>query len=272
MSGRFFAPDEHAQNRRVAIVNDRLAAQVWPNQDAIGKRLKWGTLDSPSPWLTVVGVVRSVADGPLGTDPKVHAYEPFRQLPDFFLNGATNQFGRDLRAAILTDGDPRHLASLVRETVGRVDAQLAIDSIEPMDDQVRDTIAPQRFSTLLVATFAGIALLLATIGLYGLIAFTTAERQKEIALRVALGAERGAVVRMVIGQGARLVGLGLVAGLLLSLALTRTVAALLYQSNPYDMVAFALIPAVLGPVALAACALPAWRAARIDPTAALRAD
>lgn len=271
-SGRPFTLDEHAQNRRVAIVNERLAALAWPGQDAIGKRLKWGTADSPSPWLTVVGVVRSVADGPIGTEPTVHAYEPFRQLPDFFLNGATNQFGRDLRVAILTDGDPRQLASPVRQAIGRLDAQLAIDAIEPMDDQVRNIVAPQRFSTLLVATFAGMALLLATIGLYGLIAFTTAERQKEIALRMALGAERGAVVRMVVGQGARLVGVGLAMGFLCSLVLTRTVAALLYQSSPYDVVAFALIPAVIGPVALAACALPAWRAARMDANAALRAD
>ena len=270
--GRFFAADEHVENRRVVIVNDKLAARAWPGQDAVGKRLKWGAVESPAPWLTVVGVVHGVADGPLGTEPNIHAYEPFRQLPDYFLNGATNQFGRDLKAAMLAEGDPRLLASLVRQEVAKLDPALAIDSIQPMDDQVREVTAPQRFSSLLVTVFAAIALLLATIGLYGLLAFTTTERQKEIAVRVALGARRWAVIRMVVGQGARLVAIGLAAGLLCSLALTRTVAALLYQSNPYDLVAFALIPAVLVPSALVACALPAWRAARVEPIAALRAD
>ena len=157
--GRFFAADEHVQNRRVVIVNDKLAARAWPGQDAVGKRLKWGAVDSPAPWLTVIGVVHGVADGPLGTEPNIHAYEPFRQLPDYFLNGATNQFGRDLKAAMLAEGDPRLLASLVRQEVAKLDPALAIDSIQPMDDQVREVTAPQRFSTLLVTVFAAIALL-----------------------------------------------------------------------------------------------------------------
>jgi predicted permease len=270
--GRFFAADEHAQNRRVVIVNERLAALAWPGQDPVGRRLKWGVAASQAPWLTVVGVIRNVADGPIGAEPGVHAYEPFRQLPDFFLNGAATQFGRDVKAAVLAEGEPRALAALVRQEISKLDRELAIESIQPMDEQVSDVVAPQRLTTLLVGVFAAIALLLASVGLYGLLAYTTAQRRKEIAVRMALGAERRAVVAMVIGQGARLVAIGLLLGLLGSLGLIRVVASLLYQANPYDLLAFAIIPVVLVPAALMACAIPAWRAARVEPTAALRAE
>jgi predicted permease len=270
--GRFFAPDEYVQNRGVVIVNEKLAALVWPGQDPIGKRLKWGAVGSQAPWLTVVGVIGNVADGPIGAEPSIHAYEPFRQMPDVFLNGAVSQFGRDVTAAILADGDPRALSALVRLEISKLDPELAIESIQLMDDRVREVVAPQRFSTLLVGVFAGIALLLASVGLYGLLAFTMAQRQKEIGVRLALGAERRAVMGMVIGQGARLVAVGLAIGLLGSLALTRLVASLLYQSNPYDLQAFAMIPSVLVPAALLACAIPAWRASRVDPIKVLRSE
>jgi putative ABC transport system permease protein len=269
--GRFFTADEYSTDRSVVIVNDKLASRFWPDQDAIGKRLRWGGAGSQYPWLTVVGVVGTVADGPLGTEPGVHAYEPFRQLPDFFLEDG-NQFGRDLKVAVLADGAPRALAALVRQEIARLDRELAIESLEPMDDQVRDSSAPQRVSTVLVGAFAAIALLLASVGLYGLLAYTTARRGKEIAIRMALGAERAAVVRMVVGQGARLVAIGLAAGLLTSLILSRVVASLLYRTNALDPVTFALVPAVLAAAGFLACALPAWRAGRVEPATALRAD
>jgi putative ABC transport system permease protein len=270
--GRFFAADEHTQNRRVVIVNEKLAALAWPGQDGIGKRIKWGGAESRAPWLTVVGVIRNVADGPVGAEPTVHAYEPFRQLPDFFLNGATNQFGRDVKAAILAEGDPRVLASLVRQEVARLDRALAIESLQTMDEQISEVVAPQRFGTLLVGAFAAMALGLASVGLYGLLAYTIAQRRKEIAVRMALGADRRAVVALMIGHGARLVAIGFVVGVLGSLALVRVVASRLYQTSPYDLTAFALVPAVLIPAAFLACAIPAWRAARVDPINALRAD
>jgi predicted permease len=270
--GRFFSADEHAQMRGVVVVNEKLAALVWPWQDPVGKRLKSGGAASQAPWLTVVGVVRNVAHGPIGEDPRLHAYEPFRQLPDFFLDGAPNQFGRDFKAVVLADGEPRALAALVRQEISKLDRDLAIENIQSMDEQVSDIVAPQRVGTLLVGAFAAIALLLASVGLYGLIALMTAERRKEIAVRIALGAERRAVVGMVIGQGARLVATGLVLGLTGSLVLIRVIASQLYQTNPYDLLAFAIIPAVLVPAAFMACALPAWRAARVQPTMALRAE
>jgi predicted permease len=270
--GRFFAADEYLKVRQVAIVNRKLAALAWPGQDAVGKRLKWGVAASQAPWLTVVGVIENVADGPIGADPGIHAYEPFRQLPDFFLDGAPNQFGRDLKVAVLADGDPRALAALLRQEVSRLDPELAIESLQPMDEQVTDAVAPQRFSARLIGAFAAIALLLASVGLYGLLAFTIAQRRREIAVRMALGADRRTVIGMVIGQGARLVALGLIGGLIGAFALTRMLASLLYRTNAYDLVTFATVPAVLAAAALTACALPAWRAARVDPITALRAE
>jgi predicted permease len=270
--GRFFAADEHAQVRNVVIVNEKLAVLAWPGQDPLGKRIKWGGAESRAPWLTVVGVIRNVADGPIGAEPGVHAYEPFRQLPDFFLNGAPNQFGRDVSVAILTDVDPRALAPLVRREIAGLDPALAVERIDSMDEKVRDVVAPQRFSAWLVGVFAAIASLLAAIGLYGLLAFTIAQRQREIAVRMALGAERRVVMSMVAGHGARLVATGLLVGLVSSLALARVIASLLFRTSPYDLVAFAAIPAVLVPVALMATAIPAWRATRVEPVAALRGD
>jgi predicted permease len=270
--GRFFHPDEYVQQRRVVIVNEKLAAVAWPGQDPVGKRLKWGGSVSAAPWLTVVGVVRNVADGPIGAPPTVHAYEPFRQLPDFFLDGATTQFGRDLKAILLVDGEPQALATLVRQEISKLDRELAIESIEPMEAQVRDVVAPQRVSTLLVGAFAALALVLASVGLYGLLAYTIAQRQREMAVRIALGADRHTVIGMVVGQGARLVAIGVAAGLIASFGLTRFVASLLYQTDPFDIGTFITVPAVLTVVAVAACALPAWRAARVDPITALRAE
>ena len=270
--GRFFQADEHVRNRGVVVVNEKLAARFWPGQDPVGKRLKWGGAGSPYPWLTVVGVVGNVADGPIGAEPRVHAYEPFRQLPDFFLDGAANQTWRDVTVAILAEGEPRALAALVRQEIAKLDRELAVERVQTMNQQVSDVVAPQRFSMLLAGVFAAIALVLASVGLYGLIAFTTAQRRKEIAVRMALGAERRAVVGMVIGQGARLVAIGLLLGVLGSLALTRVIASLLYQANPYDLLSLAIVPAVLVPAAFLACALPAWRAARVEPTIALRAE
>jgi putative ABC transport system permease protein len=238
----------------------------------VGKRLKWGGAGSAAPWLTVVGVIRNVADGPIDADPSVHAYEPFRQLPDFFLNGATNQFGRDLQIALRADGDPRALAALVRQEIAKLDPELAIERIEPMDQQVTDILAPQRISTVLVGAFAAISLLLASIGLYGLLAHTIAQRQREMAVRIALGADGRTLIEMVLGQAARLVGAGLIVGLFAALALTRLVASLLYRTNEYDLVTFAAVPAVLVAVAFVACVVPAWRAVRLDPIIALRAD
>jgi len=273
-SGRAFSDVESVEPRGVVIINERLARTFWPGQDAVGKRLRWG-LNLPqnrNPWLTVVGVVADVADGPLGVEAYAHAYEPFSQFPDFIWNNIPTTFGRTVKLALRTNADPLALASAVRMEIGRIDRQLAIESIETMDDRVGEAVAPRRFSVMTLGAFAGGALLLAAIGLYGLLAFGVRERRREIAVRLALGAEPRAIVRLVVGQGLKLVSIGLFAGVAASYIVARAVASLLYQTESHDVVTFVSVPVVLAGIALVACALPAYRASRVEPLSALRAE
>lgn len=264
LEGRFFTDAEHEENRQVVIVNQKLADRFWSGESAIGKRLKWGTSDSQYPWLTVVGVVSDVVDERIGTEAEVHAYEPYRQLPAVFLR-------RNIHAAVRT-GSAAGLVSDLRAAVGRVDPQLATAAIEPMRQHVDDAYAPRRFGTWLLIAFAAGALLLAWVGLYGLLAYSTTRRRREIAVRLALGAHPQAVARMIVVQGIQLVAIGLAAGLLASSALMPLVSSLLYRTSRYDAVTFITVPLLVLVAALLACIVPAWRAARIAPLAALRAD
>jgi predicted permease len=270
-SGRVFSDTETSESRNVVIINERLARNFWPGQDAVGKRLRWG-LDVPentNPWLTVVGVIADVADGPPGAEPSIHAYEPFSQFPDALLN-VPILFGRQIKLAVRTDADPRALASAVRAEIARIDRQLAIESIATMGDRVGDVVAPRRFSAMVLGGFAAGSLLLAAIGLYGLLVFTVGERLREIAVRLALGAQRAEILRMVVRQGLKLVMVGLVAGMIASYAVARAVGSFLYQTESHDLFTFGAVPVVLVAIALIACALPAWRASRVDPAPVLR--
>jgi predicted lysophospholipase L1 biosynthesis ABC-type transport system permease subunit len=270
--GRYFSSDEYQNLRNVVVVNERLASVGWPGQNALGKRMKWGPATSPASWLTVVGVVRDVADGPVGTPPGIHAYEPFRQMPDFFLNTAPNQFGRDVKVLVLAEQTTVAIAPLVRRQIAELDPELAVDRLTSMDEQITDAVAPQRFSATVVTAFAAVGLLLASVGLYGLLAFIVGQRQKEIAVRMALGADRGAVVWMVVRNGMRLMSWGLAFGMVAAAAAVRLASSLAYQPDPLGVATFAIIPLALVPAALLACAIPAWRAACMDPVVALRAE
>lgn len=275
-SGRVFSEIEAIESRGVVIVNERLARTFWPGQDAVGKRLRWG-LNIPenrNPWLTVSGVIADVADGPLGAGPSVHAYEPFSQFPDSILNdvNAPAAFGRQFKLAVRTDADPRALASVVRAEIGRIDRQLAIESITTMVDRVGEMVAPRRFSTMVLGGFAAGSLLLAAVGLYGLLVFTVTERGREIAVRLAVGAQRAEILRMVIGQGLKLVTIGLVLGIGVSYAVGRAIASLLYQTESHDIVTFGTVSIVLLLIAVIACALPAYRASRVEPMGILRTE
>jgi putative ABC transport system permease protein len=265
VQGRSFSDVDHTEARQVVIVNRTLAERFWPGEQPIGKRLKWGTAASQYPWLTVVGVVGDVVQSPLGSTADPHAYEPFRQLPPIFL-------GRHVDAVVRAEGAPQAVVARLREEILRLDPQLAVERVEPLTAQLGAALGPQRFSTTAVAVFAAGALLLAWIGLFGLLAFTVARRRQEIAVRLALGAGPRAVARLVIAQGARLVGLGLLAGVAVSLAVTRFLTSLLHGTEPYDVMTFVAVPTLVVTAALLACAVPAWRAARVDPLAALRAE
>jgi hypothetical protein len=273
-SGRLFSEVEIVEPRGVVIVNERLARTFWPGQDAVGKRLRWGLniAQNPNRWLTIIGVVADVADGPLDVEPFLHAYEPFSQFPNFVWNNLPTTFGRHVKLAVRTDADPRALASAVRTEIANLDRQLAIESIAPMADRVSEVVAPRRFSAMALGGFAAGSLLLVAVGLYGLLVFNVRERRREIAVRLALGAEPPAILRMVVGQGLKLVSIGLALGVVASYGAARAVAALLYQTESHDLVTFGAVPIALVVTALLACALPAYRASRVDPVAILRAE
>ncbi|HKF67782.1 MAG TPA: FtsX-like permease family protein, partial [Vicinamibacterales bacterium] len=273
-NGRAFTDVESAERRNVVIVNERLARLFWPGQDAVGKRLGWGRgpRNEEDPWLTVVGVVADVADGPLDGEPFFHAYEPFSQFPQVIWNDVPTMFGRTVKLAIRTNGDPLTLASAVRTAINRLDSQLAIGSMATMADRMSDVVAPRRFSAMTLGAFASGSLLLAATGLYGLLAFMVRERRREIAIRLALGAEPRRILHMVVGRGLKLVSMGLVAGAVASYFMARAVQSLLFQTDSHDLMTFATVPLVLATVAVIACALPAYRASRVEPLDALRAD
>ena len=275
-SGRLFTDVEQTQRRNVVIVNEQLASTVWPGENAIGKRLRWG-LDvpqNPNPWLTIIGVVGDVADGPLGVEPYLHAYEPFVQFPDFMLEKfpGLGSFGRDVKLALRTDGDPRALAGAVRGEITAIDRKLAIQSISTMSNRVAEVVAPRRFSAVILGGFAAGSLLLAGIGLYGVLAFGVSERRREIAVRLALGAKPREIVRMVVGHGLRLVSIGGVLGVGAAYVGASAVGSFLYRTDSRDAVAFGTVPILLLVVGLLACLLPAYRASRVQSLTALRAE
>jgi predicted permease len=272
LGGRFFEPAEHERDRGVVVVNEKLAERAWPGLSAVGRRLKLTDANGAAPWLTVVGVVKNVSDGPAGTDPGMHAWVPIRQMSDATLDTVTHQYGRDLKLVILAEGDLQTLAGTVRRRIAALDPQLALERVAPMADRIGDAFRQRRAGTLIVAAFAGLALLLASVGLYGVLASMTAERRREIAVRMAMGATGREVMRLVLRQTAILVGIGLAIGLPASAGTARIIVALLYQPESFDLQTFATVAAVLTGVALIACAVPAWRATRVDPAIVLRAE
>jgi putative ABC transport system permease protein len=272
--GRVFTRTEEQESRDVAIVSESLAARYWPGQDAVGKRIKWGLASSRTPWLEIVGIVGDAHDGPLNVEPTIHAYVPFNHMRRDLdgLGEAVGPFGRTLRIALLADGDPASLVAPARQQIASLDPSLPVTRIATMEQQVAESVAPQSFSMSVLSAFAVGALLLAAIGLYGVLAFAVAQRTREIGVRIALGASRGSVLGMVVRQGMTLVGVGLVIGLFAAIGVTRVMTTLLYRTEPFDPLTFALVPLVLCTVALLACYLPARRAARTEPMVALRTE
>jgi putative ABC transport system permease protein len=272
VKGRTFLPEEEVENRQVAIVSRAIAERFWPGEDPIGKRIKWGLAVSTAPWNTVVGVAGDVVDGKLGEEPIIHIYVPYAEAPDQLLATPIVGLLRRMTIAAVGPGDATTLIAPVRGAIAALDAALAVSDVTTMAQVVADASAPQRFSTLVLAAFAGGALLLAAIGLYGVLAFGVAQRTREIGVRLALGASRGEVLGLVVRQGMTLTAIGLAIGIAGALAATRLMTALLYQTQPFDPMTFALVPVLLTAVALLACYLPARRAARVEPVVALRAE
>jgi putative ABC transport system permease protein len=259
--GRFFEPRDTREAVKVAIIDQVLADRYWPGADPIGRRMALyfeGTPDKPA-WREIVGVVGHVKKYGLDGRVKEQYYMPAPQMPR-----------RNMFLVLRTSSDPTTLAAAARAAVRDRDADLPVFQVRTMDQVVDETLVTRRFAMLLLALFAGLALFLAGVGLYGVISCSVAQRTREIGLRMALGAQGGDVVRMVVRRGLALAALGLAFGIVAALAVTRFLSALLFSVPPTDPATFVSIAALLLAVAGAASFLPAWRAARVDPMEALR--
>jgi putative ABC transport system permease protein len=260
--GRVFTAQDTERTVPVAVINRRLARKLWPGGDALDKRLALGDpRQKDAQWMTVVGVVGDVRQQSLGKDPGDEIYTAQLQAP---LATAT--------LVVHTPGDPRALAGPVRQAVAALDRDLPIAQVRTMEDVVAASLAPNRFDAVLLGLFAGLALALAAVGVYGVVSYTVSQRTHEIGIRMALGAQGEDVLGLVLGQGMALVGLGLALGLAAALAATRELASLVYGVSTRDPWTFASVAAALAAVALAANLLPARRATRVDPLVALRQE
>ena len=260
--GRGFADaDARDSVAHVAIVSAGLARQLWPGADALGRHIRMGAPTDPV--RTVIGVVADVKHRGLDADVSQQWYVPEGQW--LFADNADVVIAR-------TNVDPASIASTVRAAIASVDPTVPISGVATMDNLIAASTSQRRLALVLFAAFAVAALLLAVAGIYGVLAGTVAERTREIGVRSALGAGAGNIVRLVVMQGARLGAVGLVAGLLLGVALVRYLRAFLFNVGTTDLGVTAVVVVVLGGATIVACLIPAWRAVRIDPAVALRGD
>ena len=259
LRGRFFSEQDSPSNPNVAIISQTLARRYFPNQDPIGRQMKFGFPPNSDVSREIVGVVGDVRDVALSREPGPAMYVPFAQAP---LYGGEVVVRSSLSASSVVAG--------IRQAVHSIDKDLPVTDIENFPDMLGASVAQERFRTLLLSSFSGIALILAAVGIFGVISYSTSQRTREIGIRMALGAPPRSVLRLILGQGAKLALLGLGAGTLAALLLTRWMASLLYKISATDPLTFGATAIVLLGVAVTACYIPARRAMRVDPMVALR--
>ncbi len=268
-AGRTFTDADAAGREPVAIVSESLATQRFGGINIVGRRIKQGPPDSPTPWRTIVGVVGDVKETSLADEaPAASIYMPAAQLDTGLAVGIV----RGQSYAIRTSGDPRAPLSSVRTVVKQFDSLMLISALGPMDEVLESTIADRKFNTFLLGAFALVALSLAAVGIYGLIAYSVAQRTRELGIRMALGAMPRDVLLLVIREGATLALAGIIIGSLGAIAATRWMRSMLFQVDPLDPLTFVLVGLALATVAIAASWAPARRAARVSPVTAMRND
>ncbi|HJT27073.1 MAG TPA: ABC transporter permease [Pyrinomonadaceae bacterium] len=261
LRGRYFEAQDSPDTTPVTLINRRLAEQYWPGEDAIGKRIKVGPADSPNAWLTVVGVVGDVRQTGLH-EQKLDFYVPYMQERRSFMAP------RDL--VVRTKADPAVIAAAVRKAVWSVDKDQPVSNVRTVNDVFSAAISQERFQALMLGLSAALALVLACVGLYGVISYSVVQRTHEIGVRMALGAQPVDVLSLVIRQGMSLTFVGLVVGIVAGTFVTRVLTDMLFGVTPRDPLTFAGVPVLLLVVAFLACYIPARRATRIDPLIALR--
>jgi putative ABC transport system permease protein len=260
--GRYFDDRDTDTSAPVAVIDETLANTYWPGEDAVGKRLKRGGADSTSPWMTIVGVVRHVRYRTLEAQSRVTLYWPEAQDPPSSMSLA-------IRTAL---PDPHALAPTVQREILAIDADQPVYRVRTMHELMADSVARRRLAMMLLAIFAGAALILAVVGIYGVMSYSVSQRAHEMGIRMALGASRASVLRLVLGQSLSLALAGVVVGLAGSLMMANLMASLLFQVPPRDPLTFALVALVLTASALLASYLPARRATQVDPMISLRCE
>jgi putative ABC transport system permease protein len=261
--GRFLTDADREDTMPAVVINETMAQRYWPNEDAIGRQFMMGTDDKP--WLTIVGIIGNVRHNTVVEEPRAEMYLAHAQLP-----GHIRSAPRGMTLVVKTDANPIALAGQVRDAIRSIDRNLPVSDIKTMAEVTASALSQPRFVTFLLALFAGTALTLAAIGIYGTISLLVAERTQEMGIRLALGANRPAILKLVLGQGMLLTAIGLALGLAGAVALTRTLSGLVYGVGTLDPLTFVTVPALLCAVALLACFVPARRAASVDPITTLR--
>jgi predicted permease len=256
--GRFFTEDDNADKPQVVIIDEKFAQRFWPDSDPIGKHL-W--FHDPKKPITIVGVVGVVKQYSLETEGKIATYFPQQQFAD-----------RGMFLAVRTSSEAAGLSSAVVSQIHGVDPDVVVYGIRTMQDRLYDSLARQRFASTMLGAFAMFALLLAAIGLYGVMSHLVTQSTHDIGVLVALGARPGNIIQLVVRQGMQLTGIGIVVGLVGAAALTRVMTSLLFGVSTTDAFVFGTVPALLVAVAFAATAIPAWRATLVDPMVALREE
>jgi predicted permease len=261
-AGRDFTDMDREGQPLVAIVNEELVRQFFPRDNAVGSRIGWAPDSGLPSWMTIVGVVGDVKHSGLNqpTDPAV--YTPFVQSDE--------RWKRFMTLVIRANNSPSGLVEQVKAQVWSVDSRIPVNDVQTMDQRMAVSLAQQRFYMLLLGAFAALAVILAGVGIYGVVAYTASQSTHEIGIRMALGGQRRDVLRLIVAEGAKLAFLGILIGIVGALALTRVMAGLLFEVKPGDPAIFAGVAILLALVALAACYIPARRATQVDPMVALR--
>ncbi len=259
LKGRYFNEFDHPQSPGVAIVSESFVRRYLPGEEALGKRVKLGSASSDRPYLTIVGVVGDVRHTTLTDEVRPHLYYPFLQRP---------QLG--MSYVVRSENSLQTMAPLFRDAVWRVDKDSPVENLKSLEQSVIESTSQKRFQMLLLSSFAGLALLLASVGIYGVMSYSVSQRTQEIGIRLALGARPGDLLKMILKDGLLMTGTGVGIGLICAFALTRLMANLLFEVSPTDPMTFTIVSLILTGVALAACLVPARRATKVDPMVALR--
>ena len=258
IKGRFFSDADSADAPLVIIVNQTFAKKFWPKGDALGKRITFDDPKKNPKWITIVGIVGDIRHFGLDIDPKPEMYVPFAQ----------SAYSTTIYV-VRSDQEARTLLAAIRREIQAIDSAVPLANVRTFEDVIAESVAPRRLSVVLLGVFAGVAVLLASVGIYGVMSFLVVQRTHEIGVRMALGAQRSDVLKLVLARSLKLISVGTIIGLIVALMSTHTLRALLFSVSAFDAMTFVLVTILLGAVALAASYLPAMRATRADPMVVL---